>query len=294
METQIKVSSEKQKPVRKLYGPLYILAAAIIWSFSGVLSKYVGWSAVSIAFMRGVLSAIVIGLITRQWRFSLTPAVLISAFCIFSTSVLFMAANKMTSAANAIVLQYTVPVYILIYSAVFLKTKITKTDIITVFFTLSGILLFLIDHIGHGALVGDLLSLLSGITFAGVFLANRLPKANPQQASFLGCLLHVFLLPFFVTDPAVKKFNRVEWIAVALMGIFLGLAYTAFSRGIRATSALSASLICTVEPILNPVWVFLILGEKPSTLAIIGACIVITTVTYYNVVSVQKKNEEVK
>ena len=104
METQIKVSSEKQKPVRKLYGPLYILAAAIIWSFSGVLSKYVGWSAVSIAFMRGVLSAIVIGLITRQWRFSLTPAVLISAFCIFSTSVLFMAANKMTSAANAIVL----------------------------------------------------------------------------------------------------------------------------------------------------------------------------------------------
>ena len=110
-----------------------------------------------------------------------------------------------------------------------------------------------------------------------------------MRASYLGCLMSILLLPFLINDPAVWDFDKVEWTAVILMGIFqLGMSYMVFSIGIRTTSALSASIICTIEPILNPIWVFLLIGERPNALALVGACVVIVTIAFYNVITVRK------
>lgn len=276
----------------KLNGSVLIFIAAVMWSFAGVGTKYVHWSALSVACVRGLLAAVTIGAFNRQWVFRPSRPVLLGAFCTFATSSLFMASNKITTAANAIVLQYTAPAFVIVISVIFLKAKFSKLDVMTVVFIFLGISLFFIDHIGHGAFIGDLLAILSGISFAGVFFANRLPGANAMQASYLGCLMSVFLLPFLIADPAVWAFHTVEWTAVVLMGIFqLGVSYMIFSIGIRTTSAFSASIICTIEPILNPIWVFLLIGERPNLLALAGACVVVATIAFYNIITIRKASD---
>lgn len=288
----------KIKPMQgKLYGFILVFIAAVLWSFGGAASKYLSWSSMSVAFVRGTLAAITIGFFNKQWIFRPNRSIMISATCIFGTSVTFMISNKITTSANAIILQYTAPAFIIIISVFFLKEKILLIDIITVIFNLLGISLCFVEHIGHSVIIGDILAVISGLFFAGVFLANRLPGANPAQASYLGCLLHILLFPFFITDQAVLNFQADEWIISILLGIIqMGVAYIMFSKGIRIIPAFSASIICTIEPILNPIWALLLIGEKPGLLAIVGSCIVLITVGCYNIITyrmVESRNNNV-
>jgi drug/metabolite transporter (DMT)-like permease len=275
-------------------GPLFVFIAAVAWSFAGICSKFIPLNALSIACIRGLVAAVTIGIYTKQWIFKPTPAVLLGAFSTVITSVLFMVANKMTTAANAIVLQYTAPAFVILLFAIFFKIKPKSLDIITILITMAGISLFFIDHLGHGALLGDLLSVLSGLTFSFVFFANRLPGANPMQASYLGCLLHGLLIPFLFFDSSLRSADAEILLALVAAGIFqLGMGYIFFSKGIKTTSAVSSSIIAMIEPILNPVWVFLFMGERPGALAILGACIVIVTIAVYNVISILQKKKSV-
>ena len=275
-------------------GPLYVFAAAVMWSFAGVLSKFIPWGGLSIACIRGLIAAATIGIVTKQWIFKPTPAVLLGAFGTFFTSVLFMMANKMTTAANAIVLQYTAPAFVIILSAVFLKAKPKRLDIITILITLSGISLFFIEHLGKGVLWGDLLSILSGLTFSIVFFASRLPGANTMQASYLGCLFNAVLIPFLFFDQNLRTFDTSVSLTMLATGVLqLGLAYILFSKGIKTTSAVSSSIIAMIEPILNPIWVFLLMGEHPGPLAITGASIVIATIAVYNVISGRQQKKSI-
>ncbi len=265
-------------------GPLYIFLAAVLWSFAGVASKFIPWGALSIACVRGVIGAVTIGLFNKQWVFKPTLAVWLAALGTMTTSVLFMLANKMTTAANAIVIQYIAPAIVVVMSALFTRTRPAKRELMMIALCLGGIALFFLGHLGHGALVGDLLALLSAFTFALMFFANRLPGANPMQASYLGCLLHVVLLPFVLSDTQVAGSGAEVWLVILLMGALqTGLAYVVFSKGIVHTSPVSASIIAMIEPILNPLWVFLLLGERPAALALAGAAIVISATAAYNV-----------
>ena len=268
---------------RKL-GPLYIALAAVFWSLGGLGAKYIPWHPLSIACVRGTMAALTIILLRRSFKVNLTWPTAATSLCMFATTILFMFANKMTTAANAIVLQYTAPVYVLVASILLAKKRPRKMDIITVSLTFAGIALFFVDHLGHGAITGDILALLSGTTFAGVFFFNSLPGAHPQDASFLGCLLSSTLLPFLLTDTAAVQSGAFPWAVAIFMGIFqLGFAYFFFAKGVRETGAVTSSIICTAEPILNPIWVFLAVGERPGTLAIAGAVIVVLTICFYNV-----------
>ncbi|MDD4295870.1 MAG: EamA family transporter [Ruminiclostridium sp.] len=275
--------------IKKNSGPFYVFLAAFLWSFAGVCSKFIPWGALSIACIRGLIAAVTIGVANRKFIFKPTPAILLGAFGTFITSVLFMFANKITTAANAIVIQYTAPVFVMILSAVFLKVKAKKLDIIIVFITLIGISVFFVDHLGQGAILGDLLALLSGISFSLVFFANKMPGANPMSASYLGCLLHGLLIPFLFFDENLRNFDLSITLIVIFNGVVqLGMAYIFFSKGIKSTSAISASIIAMIEPILNPIWVFLLINERPSPLSIIGAIIVIAAVGVYNTINSQK------
>lgn len=264
-------------------GVLCLLGAGVLWSLAGVCAKYIPWNPLSISCIRGLVAAVAIGCIRRKWTVTLTRSTVAAALCMNVTFILFMTANKLTTAANAIVLQYTAPVYVILLTIVVLKVKPKPVDIAAVILILTGIVLFFVDHLGHGALLGDCLGLLSGISFAGVFFFNGLPDANPQEASYLGCCLSGLLLPSLFFDPNLLSGGAVPWLVILFMGVFqLGFAYYLFARGVQYTGSVTASLICSVEPILNPIWVFLLLHERPGPLAIVGAALVIATVGAYN------------
>jgi drug/metabolite transporter (DMT)-like permease len=276
--------------VSKNPGPVYILLAALFWSLGGVGVKYVPWQALPISCVRSIAAAATIAVMRRQWRIRWTKATVLAALCAFATVTLFMFSNKLTTAANAIVLQYTAPVYVILMTVFVSKKPLRKTDLAAVVVILGGISLFFIDHLGHGMLLGDCLALASGVAFAGVFFFNSLPGANPLDANYLGCVLSALLLPWLWIDPAVREGGAVPWIVAVSMGIFqLGLGYFFFSIGIRRTSGITSSIICTIEPILSPVWVFLVVGERPGVISIVGACIVIVTVCLYNIADARMK-----
>lgn len=267
-------------------GPLYIVFAAIFWSFGGLLGKLIPWSGLSIAALRGIFAAITIALYRRSFSFKLNKPILLAGLSLTLTTILFMIANKMTSSANAIVLQYTSPVFIILLTLIIDKQKPKKRDIFAIFGVLLGICLFFFDQFKNGQYLGDLIALASGLSFAGVFFANKLPNASPIDATYIGNLLSFIILPFVLFDMSFQlNQNPTIWMYIIFMGVFqLGFGYIFFSLGIKQSSATSSSIIATLEPILNPLWVFIFLGEKPSILALIGGMIVLLTVTIYNTI----------
>ena len=273
----------------KMRGSLYVMLGALFWSLAGLGIKYVPWHPLSISCVRGVVAAITIGCIRRQWKPTFSKATVCAALCMFATTVLFMFANKLTSAANAIVLQYTSPIYVLVASALASKNRLRLIDILTVIFTLLGVVLFFLDHLGDGAILGDVLALLSGATFAGVFFFTSKPSANPQDASFMGCMLAGVLFPMLLVDKQVVTGGIMPWVVIIALGVVqLGLGYLFFAKGVQRTGAVTSVIISAAEPILNPLWVFLALGETPGALSIVGGAIVIITICAYNVVSARK------
>jgi drug/metabolite transporter (DMT)-like permease len=271
---------------KRNFGPLYIVFAAIFWSFGGLLGKLIPWSGLTIAALRGVIAALTIAIYRRNFRFKFNKPILLAGLSLTITTVLFMLANKMTSAANAIVLQYTSPVFIILLTLLIDKQKPRKRDIFAILGVLIGISIFFFDQFKSGQYLGDLIALASGLSFAAVFFANKLPNASPIDATYLGNLLSLLILPFILFDQSfIQNQSPTIWLLIILMGVFqLGFGYIFFSLGIKQTPATTSSIIATLEPILNPIWVFLFLREVPSTLALIGGLIVLITVSIYNTI----------
>jgi drug/metabolite transporter (DMT)-like permease len=267
-------------------GPLYIVIAAIFWSFGGLLGKLIPWSGLTIAALRGIFAAITIAIYRRNFRFKFNKPILLAGISLTITTILFMLANKMTSAANAIVLQYTSPVFIILLTLIIYKQKPRKRDIFAIIGVIIGISIFFFDQFKSGNYYGDLIALASGLSFAAVFFANKLPNASPIDATYLGNLLSIFILPFIFFDQSfIQNQSPTIWLYIILMGVFqLGFGYIFFSLGIKQTAATTSSIIATLEPILNPFWVFLVLGEIPTPLAIVGGLIVLITVSVYNTI----------
>lgn len=267
-------------------GPLYIIIAAVFWSFGGLLGKLIPWSGLTIAALRGIIAAITIGLYRRSFYFKLNKPILLAGISLTITTILFMIANKMTSAANAIVLQYTSPVFIILLTLIIYKQKPKKRDMFAIFGVLVGISIFFFDQFKSGNYIGDLIALGSGLSFAAVFFANKLPNASPIDATYLGNLLSLFILPFvFLDQNFLMNQSSLTWFYIILMGVFqLGFGYISFSLGIKHTAATTSSIIATLEPILNPIWVFVFIGEVPSLLALVGGVIVLITISIYNVI----------
>lgn len=271
------------------HGTISILIAATLWSFGGLLGKLIPFNGLTIAALRGLISALVIGLYRKSFKVHLSPSVLLASISLTLTTLLYMLSNKMTTAANAIVLQYTSPLYIIFFTWFFNHQKPKRNDIFALVGVFSGILLFFASGLSAGHLLGDFLGLASGLSFAGVFFANKLPNANPIDAVYLGNVLSILLIPFIFFDTHLSL-EPLPWILLILMGVFqLGFGYIFFSKGIQHVSATTASILATLEPILNPIWVFIVLKEIPSPLALFGAFLVLITVTLYNR-SITQKN----
>jgi drug/metabolite transporter (DMT)-like permease len=249
------------------------------------------WSALAINGARNLIGAAVIEiylLVTgRKIIFNLT--VMIGALSMIGVTTLFAIANKLTTAANAIVLQFTAPVFVILFVAVLYKQRTGKADIATCVAVLLGVVLFFVDGIQAGNLTGNIVAILSGVCYAGVFMMNAGENADAISSCFLGQLTAGLLMTplcFQETDFSLPTLAAV----IALGVVQVGGAYILFSIGIRRTQPVTASLITGMEPIMNPLLVAAFYRERVSPLAVAGAVIVVCSILGYNVWLAKKKN----
>lgn len=261
-------------------GILLILAAALLWSTSGLGIKAVPESALKVAAYRSVFAAIALLLLFRPrvWRPSVPFLVAILSYA--ATLGTFVTATKWTTAANAILLQYCGVIWVLLFSALFLKERPSWRDAVAVAVAFCGMLLFFVRQLEARGAAGNLMALLSSFFFAALILSLRLERGSRAEAAvtYGNVVLVLALLPFLARDPGLAPRSLT---ALALMGVFqIGLAYALFVRGIAHVTATEASLTGMVEPIANPIWVFLFLGEKPDPTSMLGGAIVLAAVAW--------------
>jgi drug/metabolite transporter (DMT)-like permease len=264
-------------------------AAALCWSLGGLLIKSVAWPPLAVAGGRGFIAAAFLAVFAPRFRFTWSAAQIGGAVAYAATTILFVTATKLTTAANAILLQYTAPVWIALFGAWFLGERATRADWLTIAIVFCGMGLFFCDDLRLAGLAGNLIALASGVAFAAMTLLLRKQKdTSAEESIFLGNLLAgVVGLPFMFsaqTFPSVRG-----WIALALLGVVqLGVSYLLYARAIRHITALEAVLIPVIEPILNPIWVLLALGERPGPLSLLGGVIVLAAVTARTVHSLRR------
>lgn len=270
---------------------LFLLAfTAVLWSFGGLLIKLVDWNPLAIAGARSLIAALMMLALIRRPRLPRTFAQVAGAVAYAGTVILFVLANKLTTAANAILLQYTAPIYVALLGAWFLKERVGKADWLTIFLVLGGMLLFFVDDLEAGGLAGNLIALFSGVCFAVTIVCLRSQKSSsPLETVFWGnALTAVIGIPFMSAPPQ----DGQSWLGLILLGIFqLGLSYILYTIAIKKVTALEGTLIPVIEPIMNPLLVFLALGESPGLWSIAGGSIVVVSITLRCVLSVKEVKE---
>lgn len=267
-----------------------LLLTALGWSLGGVLLKSVDWPPVAVGGGRGLVAALfLLAVGGRSLRFTWSPLQLATALAYTGCTVLFAAATKLTTAANAILLQYTAPVWVALFGAWLLGERTRRADWWTIAASFVGMAVFLYDGLQFHSLTGIVLAIASGVAFAAMILLMRKQKdGSTLEAVILGNLLG-----FLIGLPAMASAGLPDarsLVALLLLGVVqLGIPYLLYSRAIRHVTALEGVLIPVIEPILNPIWVMLVIGEKPSPLALAGGAIVLGAVTWRAVDSVRER-----
>ncbi len=256
----------------------FLIGTSILWSLGGLLIKSVDWNPIAIAGARSGIAVLVMLAFHRKIHFQWSTSRILGALAYAGTVTLFVAATKLTTAANAILLQYTAPIYTAIFGVWILKEKVSKLDWLTIGIVLSGMSLFFVDKLSFGNISGNICGILSGIAFAltAVFLRKQ-KDDSPLESVILGNILTFLIgLPFlFHSAPSPSG-----WLSLVILGVFqLGISYILYASAFRYVTALEAILIPIIEPILNPLWVFLAFGEIPGPWALVGGFIVLASVT---------------
>ncbi|MCX7617173.1 DMT family transporter [Tepidiforma sp.] len=271
-------------------GLLAVLGAAVLWSTGGLFIKWVSLDALGVTMWRSLFAGVTIAALVRPraaapWRLSRLTWAIAVAYAL--TLVMFVAATKLTTAANAIFLQYTAPVYLLFAGPLFLRERVTRLDAATVAAAFAGMSLFFVGRLEGDALGGNLLAAASGVTLAAMFLLLRAPGCTPETrplAMLLGNgLLVVSLAPVNLARGELDIFTPGlrDLAGLLFLGVVqIGFAYLLFGYAMRTVGALEASLIGMLEPVLNPVWVYLVLGETPGWWAVLGGAVIIAAVSF--------------
>ncbi|HVQ57096.1 MAG TPA: EamA family transporter [Pyrinomonadaceae bacterium] len=264
-----------------------VILAVLLWSTGGLFIKSTTIDAYQITFFRSLFAAGTVLILTRKDGLRINAFGIVTSIIYALLLFLFVWATKKTTAANAIFLQYTAPIYILVFAPFIIGEKFHWRDLITVIIVLAGMSLFFVGQLRLEDYQGNIAALFSGIFLGLYIMLLRHPKAdgfNPAIAVIYGN----FLLAL-VTSPsgiaALPLMTTMDWIAVTFLGIFqIGISYILFIKGVRGgTRPLDASLIGFIEPLLNPVWVFIFVGERPSQWALIGGAIIIAAILVHTV-----------
>lgn len=263
-------------------------AAAVLWSTGGLFIKWVSLDALGVTMWRSLLAGITMAVIARPpfvkpWRASALTWGLAISYA--ATMLLFVTATKTTTAANAIFLQYTAPLYLLVLGALFLGERATRLDLTTVAVAFGGMALFFVGRLETDELWGNVAALSSGVCLAVMMTLLRHkscgPHTRPQAMIFGNALLVVGLFVVNLGRGATSVFapGPADIAGLLFLGIIqIGVAYLFFAYAMARVPALEASLIGMMEPVLNPVWVFLFLGETPGWWAVLGGTILVSAV----------------
>ncbi len=264
-----------------------MLACAIMWSISGIIIKYIDWSPLAIAGGRSLISAgvVVVFMLATKMKPVVNKDVLWAGITLCGCVTCFVTANKLTTAANAIVLQYIAPAFVLIISALFLKHKLKKMEVIVVASTFLGIILFFVDEIDLGGMMGNFVAICSGLFMAIMFVFNgKIDLPGRMTGILIAHLLTAIIgIPIgFATYATVITGQDI--VLILVLGIVqLGIPYVLYALAASKISPLSCSLIGMIEPLLNPIWVAVFYGEIPGVFALCGGAIVIISVVIYNI-----------
>lgn len=258
---------------------LLLAATALIWSSGGLAIKLVDLPPMAITGVRSALSALTLALIFRKnLRFTLTPARACAALSYAALLISNVAATKMTTAANAILLAYTAPVYVALLAPRLLGEKTRPADWLFIGVVLCGMVLFFLEQLSPEGLLGNLMAVGSGLCYAVFTLSMRAQKdASPVESVLLGHLLTACAgLPFlYGAQPSAEAWAGLLYLGVFQQGVSLAL----YVWCIKRLGALEAILIMTLEPVLNPVWVALGVGELPGFWPLLGGLVVLGAVT---------------
>ena len=261
---------------------LFVLAAAFLWSTGGLFIKWTSLSGLELSLYRSFFAFVTVALVTRHEGFGLNKLTAAAAILYAVLVILFVMATKQTTAANAIFLQYTAPVYLLILEPLVYKEKFRARDLVTVLVCIGGMALFFVGQLRPQDVTGNVMALASGLCFAIYFLLLRHPRARDVNRA--SSVIYGNLLVMLICAPwglaVIGNVGGHDLLSVMYLGVIqLGLSYVLFTVGMaRGVRSLDAGIICYIEPVLNPVWVFLVLGERPSRWALIGGAIIITAV----------------
>lgn len=274
-----------------LAGALAMVVCAFLWSTAGLFIKLIDWNPFWIAGFRSLIAGAFLLTLVRtlklNWSWPLVAAALANAVCM----MLFVAANKMTTSANAILIQYWAPVATAFLGVFVLKEKIHKEQVLALVATLGGLVLLFADKLGPGALWGNLAALASGLAFSLMFLFTRMQKdGTPLQSLMLSHFLCALVALPIAAFQEMPTFNPGSVAAIFALGIGqIGLAAVFFSYGIKRVSAVTANLLAVIEPVFNPVWVFLLLGESPTGWTLAGGALILVSVTAASIVGARRK-----
>lgn len=287
-------SSTKSATVSPL---LLVLGAAVLWSTGGLFIKATELSAFELSFGRSLLAAIVIVIVTRREGFGINRITALTSILYVALLLLFVLATKLTTAANAIFLQYTAPIYVLILEPIFYKEKFRMRDLVTVLACIAGMSLFFVGKLRPEDVSGNLFALASGVCFALFFLLLRHSKArdvNRASSTIYGNLIVAVICAPAFFSAARRGFSVLDVASIAYLGIVqIGFAYLLFTLAMaRGVRSLDAGIVGYIEPVLNPIWVFLFIGERPSGWAIIGGAIIVASVLAHMLTNAKLKGRQ--
>lgn len=269
-------------------GTLCVFLAALLYSIGGLCIKLIPWGGMSINGGRTAIALVVIGgyLIWRKHPLRINRWIFLGALCVFGCNALFSVANKMTTAANTIVLQFTAPIFVIIFSLCFFRKKPQKLDILACGVVFGGIVFFFLDSLSMGGGIGNMLALLAGAAYAGIFMMNDMPDSDAISSVFLGDVLSAVTgLPFLARE---TNFSATALISLFVLGVFqVAVAYILLTIGLKTTPPVTASLISGIEPVLSPILVSVFYGENMGSMALVGAAIVIFGVVSYNILKIR-------
>lgn len=266
-------------------GTLFIAGAALLWSSGGIGIKAVDDPPLKVAFYRSLFAAIGLLLLLgrdtwgrRRWKS--TPAFVIAIISYAACLTTFVVATKWTTAANAIFLQYAGAIWVLVLSPIVLHEPMRARDVTAIVAALSGMALFFVGRFETRGMAGNAMALLSSVFFAALILAlRREHDAAESSVTWGNVFTAAVLLPFVAND---LHLTLKSFLVLAGLGVFqIALAYMLFVRGLKYVTATQASLTGMLEPVANPIWVLLFLGEKPSLYAVIGGIVVLAAIGWH-------------
>ncbi len=272
---------------------ILVLVAAVLWSTSGLFIKIIDLNPFTIAGSRGFIAAMMmLVLMNKRLNFNWSLPQVAGGLCYAGAMITFVVATVMTTAANAILLQYTMPVFTALFGLWLLKERVTRFDWAVIFIVVGGMALFFLDELTLDGLWGNIIAIISAIFFALLIIFMRMQKSgSPVETTILGNVITFCIcLPFIIHEPP----TGVSILPLSYLGIIqLGLPFVLYSAAIKYVTAIDAVLIQTIEPLLNPIWVFLVIGEEPGSWAIMGGAVVLITVTLRNVYTGRKATKKV-